>query len=125
MEKLPESLPSACIVLTPRLLRPLPQDGLTPNEQDILSAGAYNLGFLAVRNSKATEEFLGWWEERVREGRPIDRAGLMTDQPWIDLAPGIFPVAILKDETYNVAYWNIHSRHLDRSGQGFLVNGRP
>src|SRR5262245_32703083 len=49
----------------------------------------------------------------------------MTDQKWIDLVPGLFGATILKDETYNVAYWNIHSRMLERRDERYFVNGRP
>ena len=119
-------LSSANIVLTPHLLHPIPLDGMKPSEQDILLSGAYNLGFIAVRKSDSSAEFLAWWEYRLRDGCLMDHQnGMMTDQRWIDLIPGLFPVSILKDETYNVAYWNIHSRRLERNGNLFSVNGRP
>ena len=49
----------------------------------------------------------------------------MTDQKWIDLIPGMFSTAILRDSTYNVAYWNIHSRVLEGTSGSFSVDGRP
>jgi glycosyltransferase involved in cell wall biosynthesis len=115
------------VVLTPHLLSPIPVDGLRPSEQDILRAGAYNLGFIAVRESREVERFLEWWQERLQDFSRIDLAnGLFTDQKWIDLVPGLVPdVSILNDETYNVAYWNLHSRSLARDNDRFLVNGRP
>src|SRR5262249_24027928 len=89
----------ADIVLTPHLLQPIPADGCKPTEQDIMLAGAYNLGFIAVRKSAETAEFLRWWNDRLRDGCRIDPArGLFTDQKWIDLVPGLFPSAgILRD----------------------------
>src|SRR5439155_18703038 len=119
-------LPTADIVLIPHLLKPIPQDGFRPTEQDILIAGAYNLGFIAVRKCQTTQEFLAWWQMRLKDGCFVDVPhGLMTDQKWIDLVPGLFVASILKDETYNIAYWNIHSRVIQREGHGFFVNGRP
>lgn len=126
LAELIETLSTSSIVLTPHLLSPIPQDGLRPSEQDILVAGAYNLGFIGVRKSEAVDVFLEWWQERLRNGCFVDVSqGLMTDQKWIDLVPGLFPTAILKDDTYNVAYWNVHSRHLEHQGEAFTVNGRP
>src|SRR5262249_36926083 len=115
------------VVLTPHLLSPIPVDGLKPSEQDILRAGAYNLGFIALRKSRETERFLEWWQEGLRNFGQFDPAdALFTDQKWIDLVPGLFAdVSLLNDETYNVAYWNLHSRALPRDGDRFFVNGRP
>jgi hypothetical protein len=125
LEKLMEYLTWTNIVLTPHLLDPIPLDGLKPSDQDILIAGAYNLGFVAIKKSEATLAFLQWWEARLRDGCFVDVPhGLMTDQRWIDLVPGFFPATVLKDPTYNVAYWNIHSRALANDG-GFRVNERP
>src|SRR6266700_4629607 len=42
------ALATTSILLTPHLLKPIPRDGLRPAEEDILQAGAFNLGFLAV-----------------------------------------------------------------------------
>jgi hypothetical protein len=121
------TLRSAPIVLTPHLLSPIPRDGLRPNEQDMLISGAYNLGFLALRRSPDASALLEWWSERLRDDCRIDVAnGLFTDQKWIDLVPGYFAsTAILRDPTYNVAFWNLHERTVERDGDTFSVGGRP
>ena len=36
------------LVLNPHNTEPMPRDGRWPNEQDILIAGAYNLGFIGL-----------------------------------------------------------------------------
>src|SRR5205823_2815213 len=121
-------LASASIVLTPHTLRPLPLDGRRPGDQEFLLSGAYNLGFLGLRKCDETREFLHWWEDRLRDGGSLIDVprGLMTDQKWVDLVPSYFPsTVILRDDTYNVAYWNLHSRKLEKRGERFLVNGRP
>jgi GT2 family glycosyltransferase len=125
LDRLIERLRDADIVLTPHLLDPIPMDGLRPSEQDLLIAGAHNLGFIAVRNTDSTRSFLHWWESRLRDGCFIDVSqGLMMDQRWVDLVPSLFPTTLIRDETYNVAYWNIHSRRIRRNGETFLVNDR-
>jgi GT2 family glycosyltransferase len=125
-EALMACLPSANIVLTPHLLKPIPLDGFRPSEKEILIAGAYNAGFLALRKSDETQRFLHWWQTRLRDGCFIEFSeGLLTDQKWLDLVPALFEATIFKDETYNVAYWNIESRPIERKGDVFSVNGRP
>ena len=133
LDELMEILSQADIVLIPHLLHPIPLDTHWPRDQDILMAGAYNLGFIALRKSDQTKQFLRWWEKRLRDGCIADPCrGLMTDQKWIDLVPGLYPgTSIFRDETYNVAYWNITSRTIEKAkrfsqnrGQ-FLVDGKP
>lgn len=125
--ELRDALTSGDIVLTPHIMRPLPVDGKRPSEQDIMISGAYNLGFIAVRRSPQGEEFLTWWEQRLQDGCRIDvPKGLFTDQKWIDLVPSLFrSTVILRDPSYNVAFWNLHERSITRDGEEFLVNGRP
>ena len=116
------------IVLTPHNLTPIPRDGLYPSEESILIAGAYNLGFIALGRSTAADELLAWWAERLETDCVVDPAsGRFVDQKWIDLVPGLWPsTRLLRDPTYNIAYWNLHDRHLERDGEGNLtLAGRP
>jgi glycosyltransferase involved in cell wall biosynthesis len=118
----------AGIVLVPHLLDEIPLDGRRPNEQDILIAGSYNLGFIGLQRLPETMRLLEWWSERLRDLCRVSPAeGLMTDQRWIDLVPGLFPsTSVLRDDTYDVAYWNLHSRELGLTDDGtYLINGRP
>jgi glycosyltransferase involved in cell wall biosynthesis len=113
------------MVLTPHITKPLPQDGKSPSERDLLQSGTYNLGFLALSAGKA-QAFLPWWSERLRRDCLNDAAGgLFVDQRWIDFAPTLFEPHILKDPGYNVAYWNLPHRALERDGDRILVNGHP
>ncbi len=127
LDELRAAMASADIVLTPHITRPIPDDGLTPTEPDIMVSGAYNLGFIGVRRSDETRRFLAWWEHRLEDGCRIDVPnGLFTDQKWIDLVPGLFPgTRLLRDPTYNVAFWNLHERAVDWDGHRYLINGSP
>ncbi|MCU1348148.1 MAG: hypothetical protein JWO56_1178, partial [Acidobacteria bacterium] len=113
------------MLLTPHLTEPLPRDGKRPDERDLLLAGIYNLGFLAL-SAEAAKTFLPWWKERLRRDCVNDPAqGLFVDQRWLDFAPALFEPKILKDPGYNVAYWNLPHRLLMRDEDGIRVNGRP
>jgi len=113
------------MLLTPHITEPLPADGKRPNEQDLLLAGTYNLGFLAL-SAEASAAFLDWWAERLRRHCLNDPArGLFVDQRWIDFAPALFEPGIVDDPGYNVAYWNLPHRTLERDGDRIAVNGKP
>src|SRR5688572_22042095 len=112
------------IVLTPHMVGAMPRDDRRVDEFHILAAGVYNLGFIAV-GASATP-FIDWWWERTQRDARIDPARMMfTDQRWIDFAPSLFDHHILKDPTYNVAYWNLHERDVQWDGTRYLVNGQP
>ncbi len=120
-------LDDAAIVLTPHLTAPLPDDGLVPSEINILQAGTYNLGFIALRAGTSARALLGWWEARLADRcqMAVER-GMHVDQKWIDLVPGFFDdVAIVRDPSWNVAYWNALHRPIRRDGGRWLVDGVP
>lgn len=112
------------VVLTPHLLTPLPRDGLQPGEAQIMGAGAFNLGFVAV--SQAARPFLRWWQERLERDAINDQSrSLFTDQRWVDLVPSLFPHHVLRDPGCNVAYWNAHSRPIARAADSWTAGGEP
>lgn len=112
------------IILTPHTLNPVPRDGLRPNESDLLGSGVFNLGFIGLKKSETAETFLNWWEERLEFDAISDpEQMLFTDQRWIDLVPSYFSFHVFRNPSYNVAYWNLHERHLTESDKKILVDG--
>ncbi len=105
------------LVLTPHLLaRPIPDDDLTPTESDLLAAGTYSFGFVALAAGQTADRLLAWWCEQVRcgEGR------------WFDRVTSAVPRShVLRDPGANVAYWNLHERRIERDGDRYTVNGQP
>jgi len=114
------------IVLTPHLTGFL-DDEKKPGELEILQSGTYNLGFIALRNTKQTVVFVKWWQEKLYRDCVVDISkGLFVDQKWMDLVPAIFDnVYINRNEGWNVAYWNLHHRQVLNSGDGYRVNEQP
>jgi hypothetical protein len=116
------------IILTPHLTTPA-TDPLTVAsvERAMLLFGAYNLGFIGIARSQTVDQFLAWWRDRLwRDCLLFPDRGLFVDQKWIDLVPGMFDgVHVIRDPSYNVARWNLHSRHLTTRGDAVLVDGRP
>ncbi|MEL6271125.1 MAG: glycosyltransferase, partial [Chloroflexota bacterium] len=106
-------------ILTPHLLAPY-EDDRHPGEYDILRAGTYNLGFIAISRQGAWRQMLHWWQTHLYSKCFADTdAGLFTDQRWIDLLPGLFEgVYVLRNPAHNVAYWNFTARSLRVDNDG-------
>ena len=128
LEEVRQFLVSHDVVLTPHILEPIRPDGRMPDERDLLAAGVFNLGFVAVRRSPAALSFLDWWGARLHDGAYLDfEKGLFTDQKWMNLAPCFLDrLAVLRHRGYNVAYWNLQERSpLMPTGDGWSVDGEP
>ena len=116
----------ASVVLTPHLLAPVADDR-HPGELEIRMSGTYNLGFCAIGNQPAARQMLAWWQGKLARDCVADPGqGIFVDQSWIDLVPGLFEqVAVLRHPGYNVAYWNLGQRAVERVGSHWQVNGQP
>lgn len=127
LEELPELARQHSIVLTPHVTEPMPRDNGQPSEQQILLTGAFNLGFIAVGATDAGRTMLAWWGNRLLTDSSVDMAnGFFTDQRLIDFVPGLYDHYIVKDPSWNVAYWNLATRPLSKSADGHvLVSGQP
>jgi glycosyltransferase involved in cell wall biosynthesis len=127
LAKIEEEATRHGIVLTPHFTAPLPRDGEKPSEEDILMSGSYNLGFIGLGAGATADALLDWWSERLESdciNNPAD--GYFVDQRWIDLAPGFWPdLYLLRETTYNIAYWNLPTRTLEADGDGYRVDGEP
>jgi hypothetical protein len=113
------------ILLTPHALKPIPLDGLQPDELWFLNYGIYNFGFIGVKRSLNGFTFLQWLSDRLRNFCYIRTAdGMFVDQIWGNLIPVFFKrVKIIESPNINVAYWNLHERHLTYSQEDtFLIN---
>jgi hypothetical protein len=122
-----EALAGNSIALTPHITEPLPDDDRLPRDLTILRAGAFNLGFIGVRNTPEARRFLDWWAARESRYGYVDPVrGWGGDQKWCDMVPALFDnVAILKNPGYNVAYWNLPSRRLSRVQGEWFAGGEP
>lgn len=114
-------------LLTPHASCPLPHDDKHPSDLDLLRSGTFNLGFIAVRNSEPTRDFINWWLDHLRENCwQNPDTGVFTDQKWINLAITYWPnFKSLTEPGLNVAYWNLHERKVDHHEGHYTINGEP
>lgn len=126
LKDLSKFLDQYSIVLTPHLTEPI-DDHCYPGEIEILQAGTYNLGFIALSNTPNVMAMLRWWQKRCYNQCIVAiEKGLFVDQKWIDLLPGFFnEVLILRHPGYNVAYWNYHCRKVCMRYENIYVNEEP
>jgi len=118
------------ILLTPHLTDPEAGDeAILDNEiNSALRHGAYNLGFIGVKNDDRGRAFVDWWADRLYKYCIASyEHGLFVDQKWIDLVPSLFEgVGILRNRRFNVATWNLTTRDLQGDFEsGFTVDGAP
>lgn len=118
----------ASLVLTPHLNAPI-EDDKFPDELAIMRSGVYNCGFVAINAAHPRAgKLISWWQDKLEFDCFVDlEGGLFTDQKWMDLAPGMYPdVTILRDDGYNVAYWNLAQRPVTQDTDGgFRAGGAP
>ena len=127
LAKLNDLASSHGVVLTPHNTEPVPDDGMRPNQIDILLAGVYNLGYVSLRGSEENQTLLSWWRNRLLTDCRVDPLnGYFVDQRWFDLAPALASDhVILREPQYNLAYWNLYSRRLRHAGTQYEVDGIP
>lgn len=120
--ELRELLDTRPIVLCPHLLQP----GNIDMELSSTAHGVYNLGFLAVNQSREAMDFINWWADRLYLFCYDDiQKGIFTDQKWIDLAPCFFDVEILKHRGYDFATWSLLDCGMTKENEKYFVKGDP
>lgn len=124
LDKLYEELERSDIILTPHLDKDYPDDGMLPQDSNIMMSGIYNLGFIGVRNCVNVSNFLIWWQRKLYDKCVVETCiGYFVDQKFLDLAMVLFKgITVVYDTGYNVAYWNIHSRKIHKEGDVWMCN---
>ncbi|WP_157440575.1 FkbM family methyltransferase [Actinokineospora inagensis] len=114
VEQVTAALADAALVLVPRVLRPLPSDGLRPAQSELATAGIYDDGLLAVAHG--AEPFLRAWAEACLTDPT--RAG-----SFLDGAPAMVDHRVLRDPGLGLSGWNAAQRPLVRDADGKLTAG--
>lgn len=110
--------------LCPRRLTSPPQDGLRPDDEDLVLHGWLDPGLLAV--TEAASPWLQAWQAHLvgSSGGPLaQRASI--ESGWLDSSAALLDFARLADPGLNVSFWNIDERTLEGSDQGLTCEGQP
>lgn len=124
LDRLIEQFKISSILVTPHLDVPFPDDNMKPDDAHVMLSGIFNLGFIGVKKSNQGKDFLRWWESKLQTGCIEDHFnGVFVDQKYVDIAIGLFDgLYVIRDPGCNVAYWNLHSRHITRVAQQWFSN---
>jgi hypothetical protein len=124
LESLAEACGQSSVLLSPHMLDPYPLAGLDSPEQQIIRAGAFNAGLLAV--GPGAEPAMRWCAQRIARRCVFDEAhGLLFDQTWLALMPLLFESQLLRDRGCNVAGWNLHTRDVEWQADRPFIDGGP
>jgi hypothetical protein len=122
IEELNAYLNSNDIIITPHLTKA--RIPLNSVETNLLKTGIFNLGFIGLKYSVNTFEFIKWWQERLKVYCYMDKKETFyVDQIWVNFVPALFDkVFILRDPIYNMAWWNLTERILIEVNEEYYVN---
>ena len=122
-------------VVTPHTLEPLPdaEPWQRPTLGDLSGAGLMNAGLFSVRAGRAARAFVDTWASLVvAPGAFLLDLGSQHEQNFFNwVVAFVEDVAICRDRTINVAYWNLHERPvrwcaLDGGPKDrWTIDGRP
>lgn len=113
---LPED-PESHVLLTPH--RPTTNYFL----EHIKSAGTYNAGYIAFRNSMQGKDVLLWWLEKCMEACPmVPQEGIYGDQYYLNYMPELFKgIMISPNKGLNAAPWNINGQVVTKVGDRIFI----
>jgi hypothetical protein len=130
LEEIFQALSNTSILFTPHCSVPRSIKN-AEQEMSILMHGLNNAGFLGLRRTEQTYQFLDWWKERLRYYCFLDSAigdprGLSVDQLWLNLALLYFPdFKFFNHPGANIGHWNFYERDFEINTDGNItVNGQ-
>ncbi|HEY0497437.1 MAG TPA: glycosyltransferase, partial [Kutzneria sp.] len=103
------------LVLVPRVLRPLSDDGMRPTPEELAAAGVYDAGFVAV--APGAEAFLHTWFDTVRQSPD-------TSVTFLDSAPALVDHEVLRDPGIGLSVWSAGQRRLTETDGELQIDGR-
>ena len=99
-------------VVTPHILEPLPEDGKFPSNASVSFTGHISTDLVSFRKCPEIRKFLEWQDE-IMKTRVKTTKETYLDQSWLNFLPFfVKDVKILRDPSYNVAYWNYKQRDM-------------
>ena len=105
------------IVLTPHILNiDIRDNGENTSDSIMMSAGTFNLGFLALKKDPFSKKMILWWCNQLDNKCFMDTFdSYFTDQKWINLLPAFFndnTLHIIRHKGLNVAPCNFYEREI-------------
>lgn len=105
-------LEEASVVITPHQVSPVSDE----MDFQMTRTGVFNSGFIGLTGDIGIQ-VADWLVHKTRHYCLMEpEEGIFVDQKWLDLIPALFEgVSVLREPSYNLAYWNIESRGLNEN----------
>lgn len=117
------------IVVSAHAFAPYPSDGAAPDDLELCQSGFINGGVLLARRTETSTPALDWLADKAcYQWFVAPAVGLYGDQQWLSALFYLFRsrTRLIEDRGVNVAYWNLHERHLRKeNGRIMLASGEP
>lgn len=129
-EELHKIFLSSNIILTPHFVLPPSNTHTIWGENAeilLLRVGVVNGGFIGVKRSEESENFLKWWCLKLRNYAFQDeKNGFFTDQKWLTPALVLFNgIHLFKHRGYNLAFWNVNQYKITETKNTILIENEP
>ena len=126
LDQLEDIASKHALILTPHVSEPVAMDGRSPGMDAIIQLGQFNLGFIGLTRNAEVDRALLWWQEVCIDYCIADpQRGYFVDQFWAAALPSFIQnFYCLREPGYNVAYWNVFQRGLERAETGWQCNGK-
>ncbi|ONI77319.1 hypothetical protein ALI144C_35285 [Actinosynnema sp. ALI-1.44] len=111
-----DALKQGDFALVPRVLQPLPHDGLAPTPEDLIEAGVYEPGFLAV-GPGAQEVLTSWARHAARAPEAADG--------FLDGLPALARHHVIRDVGVGLSVWNAGQRDAELLTNGYCAMPVP
>lgn len=137
LDHLVDCLDDAQLAVIPHTFSPTPNPERffqRPSMGDLIAAGTFNAGMFGLTVTPANVQFIDQWIYLVTApGAFLNDLNLQHEQNFFNWLVGVADgVKVIKDRSYNVAYWNLHDRSLRYTGwddpdkkPGWQVDGQP
>jgi len=112
------------IVVCCHTFSPFPNDGESPDDQELCLSGHINGGVFLTRRGARGNDALDWLVAKTKSRWFVaPELGMYADQQWLSALPYFFRdrTTVVSDRGVNVAYWNLHERPLRRSVHGAAI----
>ena len=116
-------------ILQPHIDHPLPLDGFSPTNEEILNNGPYSSHFIGLKLSDESSQFLTFWKNCSATTclKKIGTQDDCIDHRWISFIPSfVAKTKILRDSTQMLSVWNLSQNEMiQTSGEPYNTSKGP
>lgn len=115
------------VVLIPHAIKPQPDDGMAPANQDLCRAGIANADVQLIRNTSEAWNAYKWLATTTERHCFVDPSiGFVNEQTWLSLIPVLFDdCSYWRTMCVDCATYNTQLYNLRKEGEKWVTDGGP